>query len=49
MVFNANFNNMSVIFWWSVLLAEESWVPRENHRPNSSPILSWKSHEYRIL
>jgi hypothetical protein len=32
MVFNATFNNISVISWWSVLLVEEIGVPRENHR-----------------
>ena len=30
MVFNAIFNNISVITWWSVLLVEETG---ENHRP----------------
>ena len=29
MVFNATFNNISVISWQSVLLAEETWVPGE--------------------
>jgi hypothetical protein len=33
MGFNALFNNMSVISWRSVLLVEETGVPRENHRP----------------
>ena len=33
MVFNATFNNISVISWWSVLLVEEIGVPEENHRP----------------
>jgi len=33
MVFNATFNNISVISWRSVLLVEETGVPRENHRP----------------
>jgi hypothetical protein len=33
MVFNATFNNISIISWWSVLLVEETGVPRENHRP----------------
>ena len=33
MVFNATFNNISVISWWSVLLVEETGVPGENHRP----------------
>jgi hypothetical protein len=29
MVFNATFNNISVIFWRSVLSMEETGVPRE--------------------
>jgi hypothetical protein len=29
-VFNATFNNISVISWWSVLLVEETGVPRRN-------------------
>jgi hypothetical protein len=36
MVFNATFNNISVISWWSVLLVEEAGVPGENHRPVTS-------------
>ena len=32
MVFHATFNTISVISWWSVLLVEETGVPRENHR-----------------
>jgi hypothetical protein len=36
MVFNAIFNNISAIMWWSVLLVEETGVPRENHRPAAS-------------
>jgi hypothetical protein len=36
MVFNATFNNISVISWWSVLLVDETGVPRENHRPATS-------------
>ena len=35
-VFNATFNNISVISWWSVLLVEETRVPGENHRPVAS-------------
>jgi hypothetical protein len=31
MVFNATFNNISVISWQSVLLVEETRVPGENH------------------
>jgi hypothetical protein len=30
MMFNAFFNNISVIWWWSVLLVEETGVPGEN-------------------
>jgi hypothetical protein len=30
-VFNATFNNISVILWWSVVLVEETRVPGENH------------------
>ena len=33
MVFNAIFNNISVILWLSALLVEKTGVPRENHRP----------------
>jgi hypothetical protein len=36
MVFNATFNNISVILWWSVLLMEETEVPGEIHRPVAS-------------
>jgi hypothetical protein len=33
MVFNAIFNNISVISWRSVLLVEETGGPGEKHRP----------------
>ena len=36
MVFNATFNNISVISWQSVLLVEETRAPRENHRSVAS-------------
>jgi hypothetical protein len=36
MVFNATFNNISVISWRSVLLVEEPGGPGENHRPVES-------------
>jgi len=36
MVFNATFNYISVISWWSVLLVEESGNPEENYRPVTS-------------
>jgi hypothetical protein len=35
-VFNATFNNISVISWWSTLLVEETGVTRENYRPAAS-------------
>ena len=35
-VFNATAINISVISWKSVLLVEETEVPRENHRPAAS-------------
>jgi hypothetical protein len=40
MVFNATFNNISVISWWSVLLVEETAVPEENYRPVTSHLQS---------
>jgi hypothetical protein len=33
MMFNATFNNISVILWWSILLVEETG---ENNRPAAS-------------
>jgi len=36
MVFNATFNNIAVISWWSVFLVKETGVPGENHRPAAS-------------
>ena len=36
MVFDATFNNISVIAWQSVLLVEETGVPGENHSPVTS-------------
>jgi len=41
MVFNATFNNMSVISWWSVSFVVETRVSGENHRPVTS---HWKLH-----
>ena len=32
MVFNATFNNISVISWRSVLLVEETGGPEDNHQ-----------------
>jgi len=36
MMFNATFNNISVISWRSVLLMEENEVRGENHTPVAS-------------
>ena len=36
MVFDATFNNISVISWLYVLLVKETGVPRENQRPATS-------------
>ena len=36
MMFNATFNNISVISWRSALLVEETGVIGENHRPTAS-------------
>jgi len=36
MVFNAIFNNISIISWWPVLLVEEIGVSGENLRPVAS-------------
>jgi hypothetical protein len=40
MVFNATFNNISVVSCWLVLMVEETGVPGENPRPAAS---HWKS------
>jgi hypothetical protein len=39
MMFSATFNNILVISWLSVLIVEETGVPRENHRPDITEIL----------
>ena len=36
MVFNATFNSILVISWRSILLVEETGVPRDKHRPDAS-------------
>ena len=42
MVFNATFNNISVISWQSVLLV----VPRENHQPAAS---HWQTLSHNVV
>jgi len=46
MVFNATFNNISVISWWSALLMEEMGVPRENDRPVAS---HWQTLSHNVV
>ena len=43
MMFNATFNNISVISWGSVLLVEETGLPTENRRP---VISHWQTKTY---
>jgi hypothetical protein len=45
-MFNATFNNISVISWPSVLLVEETEVPRENHRPVAS---HWQTLSHNLV
>ena len=48
MVFNATFNNMSVISWQKVLLAgKETRVPRESHRPAVSH--HWQTLSHNVV
>ena len=46
MVFNATFNNMSVISWLSVLLVEETGVTWENQRPVTS---HWQTLSHNVV
>jgi hypothetical protein len=46
MVFNATFNNISVISWQSVLLVEETEGPGENHWPVAS---HWQTLSHNVL
>ena len=46
MVFNATFNNISVISWRSVLLVEETGGPGENHRPAAS---HWQTLSHNVV
>ena len=45
-VYNAIFNNMSIISWLSVLLMEETGVPRKNHQPIES---HWQTLSHNIV
>ena len=46
MVFNATFNNISVISWQSVLLVEATGIPRENHRPTA---IHWQTLSHNVV
>ena len=46
MVFNATFNKISIISWWSVLLVEETGVPGETNRPAAS---HWQSISLKVV
>ena len=45
-VFYAIFDNISVIFWRSVFLVEETRVPRENHRLVAS---NWSTLSHNVV
>jgi hypothetical protein len=46
MVFNATFNNISVISLRSVLLVEETGVPGDNHWPAAS---HWQTLSHNVV
>jgi hypothetical protein len=46
MVFNATFNNISVILWRSVLLVVKTWIPGENHRPAAN---HWQTLSHNVV
>jgi len=46
MVFNATFNNISVISWRSVLLFGGTGVPGENHRSVAS---HWQTLSHNVI
>jgi len=46
MVFNATFNNISVISWRSVLLVEETGLSGENHRSVTS---HWQTLSHNVV
>ena len=45
-VFNDNFNNISDVSWWSVLLVDQTRVPRENHQPVTR---HWQTLSHNVI
>jgi hypothetical protein len=48
MVFNATFNNISVISWWSVFLVEETWMMDDGHKIIRKVHLAFARMSYNI-
>jgi hypothetical protein len=46
MMFNATFNNISVLSWQSVLLVEETGIPGENNR---SAVSHWQALSHNVV
>jgi len=46
MMFNATFNNISVISWWSVLLVEETRISWENQWTVAS---HWQTLSHNVV
>jgi hypothetical protein len=46
MVLNVTFNSISAILWRSVLLVEETGVPKENQRPTTS---RWQTLSHNVI
>ena len=49
MVFNAIFNNISIISWRSVLLVEETGLLEENHWSYIRYVLNTNVHEFILI
>ena len=48
MVFNATFNDISVIWWWSVLLVEETGEPEKTTDPSQVTHILYHIMLYRV-
>jgi hypothetical protein len=49
LMFNATFNNISIISWRSVLLVGETGVPREHYRSVNDKLYRCLSFSFRLL